>query len=320
MIEISCSFDDYVFNTGEKYYRCTASYPPNSTDDDYKFFEPPQYDKSSNDVTFVEIRGFCHKIPQGLTDIFPNMKVLGIYNADFKTISKYDIAEYKNIERFICENSEVEFLPRDLFEGFKNLKYIKFFRNKLSTVEPNILDGLDKLEYVNFRSNPNYSKFYSASPIYVSDSTLEQLKNHLFEQFLALDQEVIKFYIECHPDKFEILRIFRERSNEVNTNLRMHELTYEFYYQNKVKDVAEHQEFEEQLQHKIEELEEINAELLDKVKMIKDIELKQKQQVEELMIEIGNEREEKKKLKWNLQKQIDDLAQQLQSFLLIDAK
>lgn len=233
-----------MFNTGEKYYKCSIYDRTILSCDDFTFsgFHLPE--RTHQDVTYVEFGEPCSKIPPGLTKVFPNMKILGICNAGLKTISKEDLAEYKNLERFICESCKVEFLSRNLFEGFENLKHIKFIRNKLTIIEPNILDGLDKLEYVNFRSNPNYSKFYSANPIYVSDSTLEQIKNHLFEKFFTLDKKIIRNYVDNYPDKIEILRIFREKSNEVNTNLRMHELTYDFYDQNRLKDVTEHEKCE----------------------------------------------------------------------------
>jgi hypothetical protein len=55
----------------------------------------------------------------------------------------------------------------------------------LKLIEPNILDGLNNLEYVNFAKNTNYNSCYSLYPVYEPNSTLDELKADLYENFYA---------------------------------------------------------------------------------------------------------------------------------------
>lgn len=140
--------------------------------------------KTNMDVISIKfINCTVTKIPQALTKSFPNLKILWITNSMLKEICKADLVEYKNFEDFCFDNNEIEVLPGDLFEDFKNLKYIKFYDNKLTSIEPNILDGLDMLKLVDFRGNQNYGKIYSSCAVDFYKTTLEDIKCELFEKY-----------------------------------------------------------------------------------------------------------------------------------------
>jgi hypothetical protein len=83
------------------------------------------------------------------------------------------------------KDNELEYLPGDLFEGFKFLNYINFENNKLTLIEPNILNNLENIYVVSFSKNPRYEKFYSIYPIHQANATLEEVKNELFEKFYS---------------------------------------------------------------------------------------------------------------------------------------
>jgi len=123
------------------------------------------------------------KVPQGLTKLFPNMRILSIWSSTLKYVTKDDLAEYKNIERIGFCNNLIEILPGDLFYGFKRLEEVSFNGNKLKLIGPGILDGLDKLKMVNIKDNPAYTKWFSDFPGYKSNATLQEVKDELFVRF-----------------------------------------------------------------------------------------------------------------------------------------
>jgi len=69
------------------------------------------------------------------------------------------------------------------------LEFINFSENKLKIIEPNILDGLNNLKYVNFSKNPNFDKCYSVYDVYKPNATLKEVKDQLLEKYgSSLDQ------------------------------------------------------------------------------------------------------------------------------------
>ncbi|CAG9811139.1 unnamed protein product [Chironomus riparius] len=139
---------------------------------------------SNNDVISVHFENCTiTKVPQGLIKIFPNLRILDIWNSKLSKICKNDLIDYVNLKKLRCEFNNLEFLTGDLFEGFERLEFISFNNNKLSIIEPCILDGLKNLKYVDFRDNPNYSQFYSIYPENHPNSTLDGVKIEIAEKF-----------------------------------------------------------------------------------------------------------------------------------------
>lgn len=73
-----------------------------------KFVGSHMYGKSNNDVTslyFIECR--MTKIPQKLTETFPNLKKLVIFKSKLRTIKREDLKEYEKLEKIIfCEDAD----------------------------------------------------------------------------------------------------------------------------------------------------------------------------------------------------------------------
>lgn len=186
---IQCTFDSGSFHNGKFYYKCLiskSSIPENI--EQVRFSGHHSDKKSHDDVTFVYFDDcFISRVPQGLTNLFPNLKILWINSSRLSEIWKEDLVEYRSIKEFGCTYNFIEFLPGNLFEGFKNLTQISFCGNKLEIIEPHILNGLDKLKVVNFSGNPNFDKFFSNISGYNlnANATLQEVKNQIFENFLS---------------------------------------------------------------------------------------------------------------------------------------
>ncbi|XP_070501598.1 carboxypeptidase N subunit 2-like [Chironomus tepperi] len=152
-MKVKCRYEDYTYVGNKNVYQCEfdiQTIPENITiipDGTHQSASRGNEDVDS--VLFVNCN--LSKVPQGLTKTFPNLKVLNIWSSGLKTVTKTDLAEYKNLERIYISYSAIKFLPGDLFKEFKNLEAITIDSNKVELIEPNILDGLDKLKIVNFR-------------------------------------------------------------------------------------------------------------------------------------------------------------------------
>lgn len=132
------------------------------------------------------------KIPKGLTKIFPNMKILEIWNSKLATIDKLDLDEYKNLEKFCCVENPISYLPGNLFEDFPNLEWIEFWGNDLQIIEPNLLDGLDKLKYVEFKRGCSRDKRFSMYSALSSNASLQEIKDELEAKYSQILKNVQK--------------------------------------------------------------------------------------------------------------------------------
>jgi len=185
-MNIPCVFQTLSYSHGESFYGCVVKNQQILEDQDLKFVGKHHDGKTNLDVREVWFQK-CSitRIPQGLKKIFPNFKNLDVTGTKLNKLSKNDLIEYKNLEKFVCTGNEIEFLPGDLLEGFTNLNYVTFQQNRLKFIEPNIFDGLTKLKLVFIDGNTNYSKNFSEYQTYDAKSTLDEVKCELYEKFFS---------------------------------------------------------------------------------------------------------------------------------------
>jgi len=320
-MKLTCKFEIFIFPKDGEFYQCKIikndqEIPQN---EEFEFIGQHLPGKSDSDVTFVEFcDSNCPKVPQGLTKTFPNLKGLGIYNSKLEELSKDDLVEYKNIEKFICNKNPVDFLPGDLFEGFEKLKHINFYDNKFGIIEPNLLDSFDDLDYVTFIGNPQYGTSYDKNAYYLKSTTFNDVKNHLFEKFFHLKFENFNKFIKKYPDPDKILKFYGQKASNYCTSIGAFDQKYKIYDDLRPKEVEEIKNAESKLIGKCEELENSNLKLEEKLNNLKESKSELEEQIEKLKVELKNEKQETSKLKKNLQKQIDKLAEKLQSVMLVN--
>ncbi|CAG9811160.1 unnamed protein product [Chironomus riparius] len=132
------------------------------------------------------------KIPQGLTKTFPNLNIINIYHSNLKNLVKADLEEYKNIKKFTVFDDLIDIVPGDLFENCKKLEKIVMNFKSLTVVEPDILDRLDKLKYVDMSE---YGFYDSATSNPSASTNLDQIKTNLFDRFFKHDEVFIKNFV-----------------------------------------------------------------------------------------------------------------------------
>lgn len=211
-MEIFCLFGNYKFQDGREYYSCIIDNQQIPENIELTFTGEHLSEKTHNDVSKVWF-STCTltRVPQHLTKSFPNMTILSVTNSGLQNICKSDVTEYKKLKIFICDENEIEFLPGDLFKGFENLEWISFARNDMSIIEPNILNGLSELKFVDFSGN---TKVMAECPIYTefecSNLTLQKFKDELLQKFLKSDIEFVKNYFAKFENRIQELENHEE--------------------------------------------------------------------------------------------------------------
>lgn len=221
-MEIQCTFEDITSDIDKEiYFVCGIKDQKILENQEIKFIGKHEVGRSKYDVASIYFHN-CEitKVPQGLTKIFPNLKIMDIRISNLKKLTRIDLVEYKNLKEFRCYLNQIEFLPGDLFEDFKNLEYISFYGNHLRTIEPNILDGLTKLKFVDFRENLNYNKWFSIVPQLKGNSSLEELKHDLRDKFFSLNSQIAKDYCLKLQHKIQHLRESKEKLVDKNHKLK----------------------------------------------------------------------------------------------------
>lgn len=132
--------------------------------------------KTNRDVRSVFIN-VCRMtlIPESLGQTFSNLMNLYINNSYLRSITKFDLVHFEQLERIHIIGNDIEFLPGDLFEFTRNVKYIQFGQNKIKYIGPKILEGLD-VRSVSFSGNVNINCWYYEGKLPNNAITLEQLK------------------------------------------------------------------------------------------------------------------------------------------------
>ncbi|CAG9811141.1 unnamed protein product [Chironomus riparius] len=155
-----------------------------------------------------------NKVPQGLKNVFPNMKILWIMSSKLKKINKDDLKEYKNLTELRCSVNELEYLPGDLFDDFKDLKWIAFNDNNLRVVEPNILDKLDNLIYVDFRNNPQYGNIQNGC------KKLKKSQQNLIKDNQQLQNTKLRLETELEQEKLKNIKLVSQLQSGFFTDFR----------------------------------------------------------------------------------------------------
>lgn len=124
------------------------------------------------------------KLPKGLSEIIPNIKVLSIHKCGLEEISQEDLKGFKNLKVLLVKNNELTHLPGDLFAENPNVEKISFNGNKLMRIEADILKPLWNLRSANFQDNLKINYKY----VHVSSSKLDFWLNS--RNFRILDKKL----------------------------------------------------------------------------------------------------------------------------------
>lgn len=101
--------------------------------------------------------------PQGISNFFPNLIALTLYQCGLITLSGHELEEHPKLEYFNAYNNRIVRIPGILFKPTSKMRYISFEYNQIQHVGDNLLERLMFLEYVYFSYNPCYNSYNSGS-------------------------------------------------------------------------------------------------------------------------------------------------------------
>lgn len=90
-------------------------------------------------------------LPQGLTKFFRHIAGIVINRCKLKEIHQNDLAPFYKLRELYLIQNDIEVLEENLFQFNKRLELLWLDGNKIKKIDANIFDGLEKLQYLNFR-------------------------------------------------------------------------------------------------------------------------------------------------------------------------
>jgi hypothetical protein len=154
-----------------------------------------RHKKTNEDVQLIHLNLVAKNldyIPRGFEEFFPNLNAIGVNGGKITKLDGDELENYENLERFSIQNSQLEFVPGNLFSNNKKIKNISFFRSNIKYFGEGLLDGLNDLERVDFRFD--FSSRNCIHEIAETPSEIEQLKRKLREN--CNDQKLTEDYFE----------------------------------------------------------------------------------------------------------------------------
>lgn len=150
----------------------------------------PEIFHKITDVIFFN--GNMPTFPRELSEFFPNLKFIFIYDCNMTTMSKDDLKGFNKLEKLMINHNKIKFLPGNLFDYTPDILEISFVDNKITKVGPEIFDNLKNLEEADFGRNSRINYRYQKGR-----TSLEKLKRiirsncKLVESLIELTTSVI---------------------------------------------------------------------------------------------------------------------------------
>lgn len=117
-------------------------------------------DKTNDDVVSIS---FDFKnmtfFPRGLEMFFKDLKAIHVYRGTLKELHQSDFKELSKLIVISIGATQVEVLEEGLFDYNRELQYIFLVYNRISKIEPNVFDHLNKLESLDLQSNVCINKY-----------------------------------------------------------------------------------------------------------------------------------------------------------------
>ncbi|CAG9811181.1 unnamed protein product [Chironomus riparius] len=171
-MDISWEFEYFILDS-QNTYGLMIEYQNIPADTQFNLTGDHDAYKTDQDVNFIFFNN-CNvaKVPVGLTELFPNLKIIGISNLGFQNDKIDGLVEYKNYGRFVFLRNEAEFLPLNLIKNFEDLNV---FDNNLYDIEPRLIVGFDEYKEANFGVDLECVKFNSVHAKYDLGASLKDV-------------------------------------------------------------------------------------------------------------------------------------------------
>lgn len=153
--KMQCTFRPYqIYLTGNVYQCGEATVSLTNSVTLESISGTHQLGKTNNDVEHVSINDQdLTFIPEGITNVFKNLKAFSIERSSLKSISAKDLQQFANIEFFGVCYSNLTSLDGDLFSFTPNLRLVDFRYNQIKHIGNNLVTNLSELTYLSLIYN-----------------------------------------------------------------------------------------------------------------------------------------------------------------------
>jgi hypothetical protein len=131
--------------------------------------------RTNNDVRMVNFDDVDDLVvvPRGLTNFFPNIEGLRIYESDVRNLNGNELNEYVNLRWFMVYDSDVINIPGNFFQNNPNLIFVSFDDNEVRQV------GAELFSYNHNVTGMQYIGFWENICVDSGASTPEQIESLL---------------------------------------------------------------------------------------------------------------------------------------------
>jgi len=143
-----CIFVRFVDTTNQKITSFTSL-------DNHR--DPEIYQKVTH-VLFY--RGTLPTFPSEMSNFFPNLRFIEIYNCGMKSIYAENLRGFTKLEKLKLDFNAISYLPSNLFEFTPKITQISFVSNNITKIGAEIFDKIDDLIKVDFTRNPKINFRY----------------------------------------------------------------------------------------------------------------------------------------------------------------
>ncbi|KAL7013481.1 hypothetical protein ACKWTF_015417 [Chironomus riparius] len=158
-ITAECDYDFYNNNVLGQLYYCEVVNQLEITSNDLNMMNASngkhKDGQSNNDVTFLFTSNkIVHFFPEGLGEIFKNLKLISFDNCHMKELNEDDLKPFPNLYDLSLYSNDIDVLKGNIFSNNLNLAIVDFRFNKLVHIGENTFKSLTKLTYLFFKGNP----------------------------------------------------------------------------------------------------------------------------------------------------------------------
>lgn len=137
--------------------------------------------RSNADVRMVNFHGVDDLVvvPRGMSNFFPNIHAIRIYDSDVRNLVGNELNEYRNLRWFSVFDSDVHTIPSNFFANNPNMIHVAFDANYVQQVGEGLFDpirNVRSMSYMGFLSNRCINQ--SGSNSNQIDRVLERLRTH----------------------------------------------------------------------------------------------------------------------------------------------
>ena len=149
-VEIDCQF--LIFSGSAQAYGCHVTALRNIGEHLVTAVKGDHEEGRSNDdvIMFSLVAITINRVPSGLGELFPNLKILRFYQTYLQTLTADDMRQFPNLEILNFPLNRIKVLAGDVFKESPNLREISFQPTPLQNISQFLLDGLNNLKFAAF--------------------------------------------------------------------------------------------------------------------------------------------------------------------------